>query len=140
MGGFLDTRIAQSMYTWAAVISSVIPEVTQVKAQVSMRIKLWSFEKVEMRIGGSDQVEVPPEVEIARAIDWGVPIDAYLTNAARVGARFAASVYLDRSGVSANGMTVITPPVREVARIQGLEMLQSISGTDHYVIVTRMSD
>lgn len=110
------------------------------KAQVSMRIKLWSFEKVEMRIGGSDQVEVPPEVEIARAIDWGVPIDAYLTNAARVGTRFAASVYLDRSGVSANGMTVITPPVREVVRIQGLKMLQSISGTDHYVIVTRMSD
>lgn len=90
-------------------------------------------------ISANDEVEIPPEVEFARAIDWGVPIDAYLTNAARVGTRFAASVYLDRSGMSADGMTVITPSVREVARIEGLEMLQSISGNDHYVIVTRMS-
>ena len=82
--------------------------------------------------------QIPSEVEIARKIDWGVPVDAYLMNAAKVGDRFAASVYLDRSGASINGMTVATPPVRKVATVRSFEMVQSVCGSDHYIIVTRL--
>ncbi|WP_122762014.1 hypothetical protein, partial [Pseudomonas viridiflava] len=78
-------------------------------------------------------------VEAARGVDWGVPIDAYLMNAAKVGSRFAASVYLDRSGTAANGVTVATPPVFHVAKIRGFEMVRSVCGSDHYVIVSRLS-
>lgn len=82
--------------------------------------------------------ELPPSVVSACRIDWGVPIDAYLADAARVGNRFAASVYLDGSGVCANGATVVTPPLRRVTVLQGFEMFQSLCGADHYVVVTRL--
>jgi len=55
--------------------------------------------------------EVPGAVIRARAMDWGVTIDAYLYGAARVGERYAAIVYGDKSGASLDGMTVATPPL-----------------------------
>ena len=82
---------------------------------------------------------IPDGVEKAKGIDWGVPIDAYLMNAAQVGNRFAASVYCDLSGASADGMTILTPPVRQLVRIGRFEMLQSLCGNDHYVVVTRFN-
>jgi hypothetical protein len=83
--------------------------------------------------------EIPGEVEKAKGIDWGVPVDAYLMDAARVGSRFAASVYCDLSGASADGMTILTPPVRQLAKVGKFEMLQSLCGNDHYVVVTRFN-
>lgn len=88
----------------------------------------------------TDHAEIPAQVEIARLVDWGVPIDAYLFNAAQVGTRFAASVYFDRSGVSADGMTVATPPVCDVMKVHGFEMVRSVCGGDHYVIVSRLAE
>lgn len=92
---------------------------------------------VETLVGFGKATEIPCEVENAKGIDWGVPIDAYLMNAAQVGSRFAASVYCDLSGVSADGMTIVTPPVRGIGNAGGFEMLQSLCGNDHYVVVTR---
>lgn len=79
------------------------------------------------------------EVEHAEGIDWGVPIDAYLMDAARVGNRYVASVYCDLSGISANGEIVVTPPVRQISKVGRFEMLQSLCGNDHYVVVTRFT-
>ncbi|MBL3874883.1 hypothetical protein EGV01_23485, partial [Pseudomonas syringae pv. theae] len=55
-----------------------------------------------MLVPPTEGAEIPAQVAIARLIDWGVSIDAFLVDAARVGTRFAASVYLDRSGASVN--------------------------------------
>lgn len=90
-------------------------------------------------MGFGDAAEIPDGVEKARGVDWGVPIDAYLMNAAQVGSRFAASVYCDLSGASADGMTILTPPVRQLAKVGRFEMLQSLCGNDHYVVVTRFN-
>ncbi|WP_241032736.1 hypothetical protein [Pseudomonas viridiflava] len=95
---------------------------------------------IKLPAGGANSYELPQDVETARSIDWGVPIDAYLMNAAMVGDRFAASVFLDRSGVCANGMTVATPPLRSVMTIRGFEMMKSVCGADYYVIVSRLRD
>lgn len=103
-----------------------------------MQPKLWNFEEMKTLVTSADDVEIPAQVAVARLIDWGVPIDAFLVDAARVGSRFAARVYLDRSGASADGMTVATPPVSEVAKNQGFEMVRSVCGSDHYVIVSRL--
>lgn len=91
-----------------------------------------------MLVGPTEHAEIPVLVENARLVDWGVPIDAYLFNAAKVGTRFAASVYFDRSGASGNGMTVATPPVGYVMKAHGFEMVRSVCGSDHYVIVSRL--
>ncbi|MDZ5602912.1 hypothetical protein SJI00_09010 [Pseudomonas sp. RP23018S] len=90
-------------------------------------------------MGFGNVSEIPNVVEKAKGIDWGVLIDAYLMNAAQVGNRFAASVYCDLSGASSDGMTILTPPVRQVAAVGKFEMLQSLCGNDHYVVVTRFS-
>lgn len=82
---------------------------------------------------------VPPEVEAAKAIAWGVLIDAFLMHAAQVGSRFTGSVYCDRSGAALDGMTVITPHVVRLSQKHGMTLLRSISGADHYVIVTPFS-
>ena len=92
-----------------------------------------------MSMACTDSSEVPFEVQASRCIDWGVLIDAFLVNAAPVGERFVATVYSDRSGVLLDGMTVVTPPLRSVTMNQGFEMLRSVSGADHYVVVTRLS-
>lgn len=92
-----------------------------------------------MLVRPGNALEIPGEVEKAKGVDWGVLIDAYLVDAAQVGNRFAASVYRDLSGVSADGMTILTPPVRQLAKVGKFEMLQSLCGNDHYVVVTRFN-
>ncbi|EFW80290.1 hypothetical protein [Pseudomonas savastanoi] len=79
---------------------------------------------------------LPAEVVRAMALDWGVYIDAYLLDAARVGNRYAAIAFCDQSGASSNGMTVATPPVRHVATRGAFKLLQTLDGADSYVLVT----
>lgn len=78
---------------------------------------------------------MPREVVQAMAQDWGVFVDAYLVDAARVGDRYAAIAYFEQPG-SPNGSTVATPPVREVLTREGFKLLQTIDAHDHYVIVS----
>jgi hypothetical protein len=85
-------------------------------------------------------VAIPSEVLEAQQIQWNVLVDAYLTQAARVGARYAASVFLDRAGLIADGTTVATPEVKTVGEKQGFILLQSLCGNDHYVIAHWIAD
>ncbi|MCM2376860.1 hypothetical protein NDJ87_07960 [Pseudomonas marginalis] len=78
---------------------------------------------------------LPPEIVLAQGLDWPVPIDAYLSDAAKLGERYVALVYNDRSGVSENGMTVATPAVKCVDVRAGFSLVRS-SGGDHYVIAS----
>lgn len=81
---------------------------------------------------------LPIEVTRAQRVNWGVFVDAFLMNAAKVGNRFAAEVYGDRSGLIANGTTVATAPVRSIARVDGFQLLQTLNAGDHYVVVTEL--
>lgn len=81
-----------------------------------------------------DAVPIPPDVLIARQIQWDVLVDAYLTQAAKVGDRYAASVFLDQAGVIADGTTIATPQVTTVDEKEGFILLRSVCGKDHYVI------
>lgn len=81
----------------------------------------------------------PSEVIEAQAIEWEVTVDAYLSDAARVGRRYAAVVYSDRSGVSQNGMTIATPPLEFVEAKEGFKLMRSLSGRDHYVITSELN-
>ena len=87
-----------------------------------------------------DAVSIPPVVLAASNEQWGVLIDAYLSDAVPVGNRFAATAYLDRSASIDDGSTVATPPVRAVERRGGFVLLQSLSGSDYYVIAACRSD
>lgn len=78
---------------------------------------------------------LPPDVVRAQDVDWSVGVDAYLFGAARVGQRYVALVYSDQSGVSENGMTVATPPVRCVDEREGFKLVRTVAG-DHYVIIS----
>ena len=78
---------------------------------------------------------LPPEIVGAQRIKWEVFIDAYLAGAAKLGQRYIAKVYSDRSGISEDGMTVTTPPVRHVMTKEGFELIRSLGG-DHYVITS----
>jgi hypothetical protein len=80
----------------------------------------------------------PMEVIRAQAIDWDVPVDAYLANAARVGRRYAALVYADRSRASENGATIATPELELVESRLGFQLMRSASGLDHYVITSSL--
>lgn len=82
---------------------------------------------------------VPPLVLVASNIDWGVIVDAYLCSAARIGDRYAAEAFLDRSGVVSDGMTVATPPVTVLMHKNGFMLVRSQCLKDHYVIVTEHS-
>lgn len=84
-----------------------------------------------------DKENIPAEVERAACIDWGVLVDGYLTNAARVGNRFAATLFLDCAHSISNGETVVTPPVRKLLSHGDFCLVQSSSGQDHYVIVSK---
>lgn len=86
------------------------------------------------RCAAVDAVPIPPDVLIAQQIQWNVLVDAYLTQAAKVGDRYAASVFLDRAGVIANGTTIATPQVTTVGEKEGFILLRSVCGNDHYVI------
>lgn len=81
--------------------------------------------------------EASRELEAASQIDWGVFVDVYLTDAARVGERYAARAHRDQSGAIRDGMTIITPPVVLLSQVGMFSLLRSSSGRDHYVIVTR---
>lgn len=79
---------------------------------------------------------LPNEVNQAMAYDWGVFVDAYLVDAARVGDCFAATVFGDQSGAAPDGATVATRAVRQVAARGAFTLLQTLDGGDHYVLVT----
>lgn len=87
-----------------------------------------------------EQTGLPMRVVRASGIEWGITIDAYLMNAARVGDRYTALVYGDQSGAISNGMTVVTPPVRAVEQRGGFTLMRSLGGNDHYVIVSELPE
>lgn len=80
--------------------------------------------------------DLPHEVVQARIIEWGVIVDAYLSDAARVGQRYAAIVFCDLSGLSENGVTVVTPPLLLLKAVAGYKLMRSVSGADHFVITS----
>lgn len=83
---------------------------------------------------------IPPVVVAASKEQWGVAIDAYLVDAVRVGNRFAATAYFDLSGCIDDGSTVATPPVRAVERRESFVLLQTLCGSDYYVIAASRPD
>ncbi|RMP83684.1 hypothetical protein ALQ15_200135 [Pseudomonas syringae pv. actinidiae] len=89
----------------------------------------------ESHRSGAQGHSPPSEVAQAKSQEWGVFVDAYLVDAARVGNRYAATVYCDQSG-SPDGATVATPPVREISKKGGFALLQTIDAQDHYVIAS----
>lgn len=100
-----------------------------------MHARLWRFDLSELQRGAATHaVVIPSVVLIAQRIQWDVLVDAYLTQAAKVGDRYAASVFLDRAGVIADGTTIATPQVRTVGEKQGFVLLRSLCGNDHYVV------
>lgn len=82
--------------------------------------------------------EIPSAVIRAQAMDWGVTIDAYLYDAARVGQRYAAIVYGDRSGASLDGMTVATPLLELVKAHSGFKLMRTPRGDHHFLIVSEL--
>ncbi|HDS1817320.1 TPA: hypothetical protein QEM96_001962 [Pseudomonas putida] len=87
------------------------------------------------RCSVSETPPVPLKVLAAKRIKWGVIIDAYLTDVAKVGMRYSAMVFSDRSGFIQDGETVATPPAKAVDEQQGFVLLQSLCGRDYYVVV-----
>lgn len=85
-------------------------------------------------------VELPQAVVDAKAIDWGVLVDAFLVNAAFVAGRYAASAFGDLSGAIANGSTIATPPVRTISACGPYRLIQTLNGCDHYVVVSHFSN
>ncbi|WP_202633599.1 hypothetical protein [Pseudomonas syringae] len=82
--------------------------------------------------------EAPGAVIRAQSMDWGVTIDAYLYDAARVGQRYAAIVYGDKSGASLDGMTVATPPLELVKAESDFKLMRTPSGKHHFLIVREL--
>lgn len=82
--------------------------------------------------------KIPSAVIRAQAQDWGVTIDAYLYDAARVGQRYAAIVYGDKSGASLDGMTVATPPLELVKAQSGFKLMRTPGGDQHFLIVSEL--
>lgn len=80
--------------------------------------------------------DLPSEIVEARGMEWGVTVDAYLLGAARVGQRYAATVFCDLSGVSENWATVATPALVLVKAIGRFKLMRSVSGVDHFVIAS----
>ncbi|CRM69896.1 hypothetical protein [Pseudomonas sp. 25 E 4] len=89
----------------------------------------------DARCSANDEPPIPLRVLAAKRIQWGVIIDAYLIDVARVGARYSATAFSDRSGLIQDGETVATPPAKTVNEQQGFVLLQSLCGRDHYVVV-----
>ncbi len=83
----------------------------------------------------SEAPPIPLKVLTAKRIKWGVIIDAYLTDVAKVGMRYSAMAFSDRSGVIQDGEIVATPPAKSVSEQQGFVLLQSLCGRDYYVVV-----
>lgn len=89
----------------------------------------------DARCSVNDEPPIPLKVLAAKRIKWGVIIDAYLIDVARVGARYSAMVFYDRSGLIQDGETVATPPAKTIDEQHGFVLLQSLCGRDHYVVV-----
>lgn len=85
-------------------------------------------------------IEMPRSILQASEIEWGVTVDAYLMDAARVGDRYVAKVYSDLSGKGSDGMTVVTPPVKVQEERGGYTLLRSTCGGDYYVVVSRLQE
>lgn len=85
-------------------------------------------------------IGLPPQVVQAAGINWGVTVDAFLMDAARVGDRFAALVYCDLSGVNLDGMTIVTPEVCVVDHVNGYTLVRSLTKSDHYVIASELAE
>lgn len=83
-------------------------------------------------------MSIPKAVSDAKKYDWKVVVDAYLFGAGKVGEHYAAHAYFDLSGTIGDGETILTPPVRVVARRDGYTLVQSECGGDHYVLVSSM--
>lgn len=94
---------------------------------------------IRQSMGLAQPPAVPALVLEASNIDWGVIVDAYLIGAARIGDRYAAEAFLDRSGLVSDGMTVATPPVTVLMHKNGFMLVRSQCLKDHYVIVTEHS-
>ncbi|MBP0941015.1 hypothetical protein V2K16_14395 [Pseudomonas alliivorans] len=84
-------------------------------------------------------MNLPQAVLDAQALDWGVLVDAFLVNAARVGEVYAATVFCDRSRTIPDGSTVVTPPVRLLAVREPYRLLQTLDAGDHYVVASYFS-
>lgn len=82
----------------------------------------------------SEAVPIPKEILLASQVPWGVFVDAYLTEAVKVGDRYAGLAYLDQSGLIPDSSTVATPPVKTLQRKHDFVLVQALSGLDHYVI------
>jgi hypothetical protein len=82
--------------------------------------------------------KVPGAVIRAQSMVWGVTIDAYLYDAARVGQRYAAIVYGDKSGASLDGMTVATPPLELVKAQSGFKLMRTPGGNQNFLIVSEL--
>ncbi|MFJ5298662.1 hypothetical protein ACIQAL_19275 [Pseudomonas sp. NPDC088368] len=97
--------------------------------------------KINSRIAPKavSQAPLPAEVERAMTYDWGVLVDAYLMDAGRVGDRYAATVFCDRSGRASDGTTVATPAVEHLSTQGGFQLLRAVAAFDHYVIVSELS-
>lgn len=95
---------------------------------------------MESSVSACELIELPTRVVRASCIEWGVTVDAYLLDAAKVGNRFTARVYRDLSGMNSDGMTVVTPEVQPVSERSGYRLVRSLSGHDHYVIVSQLSE
>lgn len=93
----------------------------------------------ELAVNSTAEQSTPFEVIQAQAIDWNVPVDAFLVDAARAGTRYAALVYGDRSGVNQDGMTIATPPLAFIEARAGFKLMRSVCGNDHYVITSELS-
>ncbi|WP_313326067.1 hypothetical protein [Pseudomonas qingdaonensis] len=74
----------------------------------------------------------------AQAHDWGVPVDAYLIDAADFESRLVAYVYADLSGRLDDGMTIVTPPVELISQYKGMALFRTMCGKDNYVLVSRL--
>lgn len=84
-------------------------------------------------------INFPQALIDAKSLDWGVLVDAFLVNAARVGEVYAATSFYDRSGTIPDGSTVVTPPVRLMAARGAYQLVQTLDAGDHYVVVSQFS-
>jgi hypothetical protein len=104
----------------------------------ALKLKITPEEKDEARTPAEPLAaeSLPTEVTQAMTCDWGVFVDAYLMDAARVGDRYAARAFCDQSGALTDGMTVVTPKVQQIASRGSYKLLRAWNVDDHYVLVT----
>ncbi|RRV10831.1 hypothetical protein EGJ27_02950 [Pseudomonas sp. v388] len=110
------------------------------KSNCVLKSNVFAITSATSKADESDAAEpLPAEVRQAMAYDWGVFVDAYLCNGARVGDRYAATAYFGQPGEIPNGATVATHPLRQVATHGSFRLFQTLDGADHYVLVSQQS-